>query len=148
MKTIKFTCDVIVSDPSKVLNFEVKHNGNSIFEVQTTQDIYKIEHDIQDIDNGTQTIEFIMSGKTDSHTEVDHKTSEILSTSQLEVNNICVDGLDISNTVHEHELMEYVHNTNGYTDTKKEVFDFYMGCNGIATFKFKTPFYVWLLDYV
>lgn len=147
MQTINFTCDILINDPSRPLDFKILHDNDSIFETRTTETSYKISHSIEEDDN-THSIKFIMSGKTDDHTIVDDN-NEIISSAQVEIKNVKFDEIQIDDLFLSNDnLATYTHNQNGYGDEVTDVFDFCMGCNGTAEFKFGTPVYIWLLEHM
>ncbi len=88
-----------------------------------------------------------MDGKVDDHTEIDNATKKITRSAQIEIENISLEEIDITDIfLGKDGLITYTHNGNGYIDTITETFDFCMGCNGVVEFKFTMPVYLWLLE--
>lgn len=91
-------------------------------------------------------IEIIMSGKTDAHTTLDDH-GLVLESTVINLENLKFDKLALDNFFLE-GFATYHHDTNGTTESQKEVYCSLLGCNGSIKFTVETPIYQWLLNYV
>jgi len=145
MDTLEFSCDVDIqhSIDDNPINLEIKLNNNSVYKNNIIKNTH-IQFPILDADNEEQSIEFIVSQKSDIHTTLD-SNGEIICSTELIINNIKFDDISIDKIIAANPL-PYIHNSNG---NSKEVIDnFYnvAGCNGSIKLTFTTPFYLWLLE--
>jgi len=140
---IKFQCDLSTTDPTVPLGFEVLLNDQSVFRLQQVSEQCRVSIDIEDQDGATQTLKFVMSGKTTEHTKVDDQ-GNITHDAVLTISNPIIDDIDIGQLLTEQS--EYTHDFNGTQDSVKDKFFGAMGCNGTVLFEFTTPFYLWLLE--
>jgi hypothetical protein len=141
---IIFQCDLSTTDPTAPLSFEILSNGTSVFKLDHVKESCQISVDINaHEENATQTLQFIMSGKATKHTKIDDQ-GNITSDAMLTIRNIIMDDINISMMFN--GLATYSHNFNSTQPAIEEKFYDNMGCNGIVTFEFTTPFYLWLLE--
>ena len=146
MDTVVFSCDVNILNPleDKPINLKVTLNGDTKYK-NDIFDSTHIELLVNDQDDTEQTIEFIITQKSDVHTELDYNGNIIKST-ELIINNLNFDSVSIDNIIAVNPL-PYFHDSNGAL-SEPTVNNFYnvAGCNGKITFKFTTPIYLWLLE--
>ena len=102
-----------------------------------------VEYDIDDDYQGENVIQWVMSGKTDEHTII-NDSGNILKDALLVIDQISLD--DIYTTTMVESTAIYNHTSNGHGPSIDDKFYGLMGCNGVLTFKFTTPFYVWMLS--
>ena len=153
--TIKFQCDLDIFntglyglvakgpvDTSVPVGFEVLLDGKSMFQTEHVVGPCQITFDIND-DEAVNTLQFVMSGKTEQHTTVDDN-SNITSDTLLKISNVQVDDIILDQFLN--KLVEYTHDFNGTQESTNDKFYGTMGCNGTAKFEFTTPFYLWLLE--
>ena len=96
-----------------------------------------------DDEGGEHELQFVMSGKTHQHTKIDEQ-GNILSDVLLELRDIVIDGIDISNMFYSHA--RYTHDFNGTQPQTTTTTHGSLGCNGVVSLKFSSPFYLWLLE--
>ena len=153
--TIKFQCDLdifntglygIVSkgtpDTSIPLGFEVLLDGNSVFKTEHVTGPCQVAFNIND-NEATHKVQFVMTGKSPDHTKIDDY-AQIQFDTLLKISNIQVDDIILDQFLN--KLVEYNHDFNGSQPAITDKFYGTMGCNGTLTFKFTTPFYLWLLE--
>jgi hypothetical protein len=141
--TIKFQCNLSTSNSVIPLGFEILLNDKSVFKREHVIDPCQISLDIEDLDAAEQKLQFVMTGKTVEHTKVDDQ-GNIIEDAMLTIGNVLFDDIDINQLLI--EQAEYTHDFNGTQSPIKDNFYGSMGCNGAITFKFTTPFYLWLLE--
>ena len=141
--TIKFQCNLSTSNAVVPLGFEILLNDKSVFKREHVTDPCQISLDIEDIDAAEQQLQFVLTGKTVEHTKVDDQ-GNITEDAMLTISNVLFDDIDINQLLT--EQAEYTHDFNGTQTPIKDNFYGNMGCNGTITFKFTTPFYLWLLE--
>jgi hypothetical protein len=126
------------------LHLTINLNGQSIFDQDIT-DAVDFTHELSD-DPGQHKLEFCMSGKTFEHSPWD-SNGTILANCQLHIDNISIDGIDLADIFRTHS--RYTHSHNDPTgDTVTQPFHGTLGCNGLVTFEFETPMYLWLLEHM
>jgi len=62
----------------------------------------------------------------------------------INVNNIKIDGIDITQIVY--QLSQYIHDTNGKNTMAVHQFYGDLGCNGKVELNFTAPVYLWMLE--
>lgn len=97
----------------------------------------------EDVEDGKYQVNFELSGKTPDMTKID-SVGNILSDEVVEINEITVEDIDVTQLFFEKSV--YRHNFNGTRDAIDDQFYGTMGCNGVVSFEFTTPFYLWLLE--
>ena len=100
-------------------------------------------HDFDDDDDGEHELRIVLSGKTAEHTVIDD-TGNIVKDATVEVSQVVIDNLDVNQLFL--EKCVYEHNFNDSQPTIKDTFHGIAGCNGVISFKFSTPIYLWLLE--
>jgi hypothetical protein len=148
METLAFSCDIEFSIPSKPIGFKIDLDGNTIYKTDGTEEsTVSVVHNF-DEDNNDHELNFYLSGKKDSHTVLD-SDGTVIESAQVILSNIKFDEINLTEMLLSNDdLMSYTHNHNGGTSEITQVFDPIMGFNGVATLKFKTPIYLWLLEHM
>ena len=148
METLAFRCDIEYSVPNKPLNFRIELDGNVIYETDGTEEtVVNVLHNFVE-DNDDHILNFYLSGKKDHHTVLD-SDGTVVESAQVILSNIKFDEINLTEMLLSNDgLMTYTHDRNGGTAEITQVFDPIMGFNGVATLKFKTPIYLWLLEYM
>ena len=141
--TIPFKISVENTDPSKLLNFEILLDNTRIFYSDHINEPVVFSCNINDEIETEHVLEFVMTSKTSDCTQIDDQ-GNIVSDAMLSVKTIEFDEIDIFKTFTENSV--YTHDFNGTQPEIQEKFYGDMGCNGRVTFKFTTPFYLWLLE--
>lgn len=139
----KSTFAFIARSSSPDLKFSAKFNHEIIFEGFLTTEFQTFAHIFDDSIEGVNVVEFEMSGKNHSHTDIDHD-GNIVSDQAIEISTITVDGIVLDNLVTTNAV--YSHDFNGSGTTVSDEFYNIMGCNGIVRFEFNSPSYIWLLE--
>lgn len=132
-----------ISANEAVLDLRVVLDGQVQWQGSPDTDAQKISMELNDADDESHVLEFVLSGKTPEHTKITEQ-GEITSDVTVRIENIAFDDIDVTQIVS--ELAEYHHDFNG---TQPFIIDhFYgeMGCNGTVRLEFTTPIYLWLLE--
>jgi len=154
MDTVKLEFDIGTTNQNHQLGIKVMLDNNIIYDNSHVVKDEHISHDISDQDAEHElTIE--MYGKLPHHTEVD-SAGNVVKDALIAVENFKIDDIDISSilTTQPNQLyseapthiIQYCHDFNGTQPAIVDRFHGCMGCNGIVTFKFTTPIYLWLLE--
>lgn len=140
---IKLKFSIEPTDPACPLSFEVFWDGVTqahCFHVRETENV---EIYLDDTQEAEHELEIVMSGKTQDHTKLD-SDGKIIQDALLNINSMSIDDVDISSLLY--QLATYSHDFNGTADSRRFPFYGSMGCNGTVSFKFSTPYYLWLLE--
>ena len=140
--TIEFCCELTSTVTSVPLAIDVQLNGVSLFQTDHVKDICEIKFTIDDAE-AAQKVQFIMSGKTAEHTKIDEH-SNIIADAMIKINNVTIDGINIDQLFI--DKTQYNHDFNSTQPAIVDRFYGFMGCNGVLTFEFSTPIYLWLLE--
>lgn len=140
--TTKISFDVSTTNNHKSLGFEVQldkeiiYNNNEFCESET------ITFEIHD-DDSEHELNFILKNKTADHTQID-ASGKIITDCNIKIKNIKFDDIVLPHNAL--GTITYTHDCNGTKSLATHPFFDEMGCNGIATLKFSTPVYLWLLE--
>jgi len=143
--SIKLKFSIEPTDPSCPLSFEVFWDGVSqthCFHIRETE---HVEIELDDTLEAEHNLEIVMSGKTQDHTKLDEQ-GRIVQDALLKISDISVDGMNISELLPQFSV--YIHDNNGNSKQIQQPFYGSMGCNGKVSFKFTTPYYLWLLEHM
>jgi hypothetical protein len=143
--SIKLKFSIEPTDPACPLSFEVFWDGVTqahCFHVRETE---HVEIYLDDTQEAEHTLEIVMSGKTQDHTKLD-SDGNIVQDALLVISNVIIDDMDISQLLQQFSV--YTHDNNGSSDPVQQPFYSKMGCNGTVTFRFSTPYYLWLLEHM
>lgn len=140
--TVPFSCKISTTNPSATLGLEILLNGSSIFKKDHVTETIIFKHEILD-EEGTQELQFVLSGKTPADTKID-ADGNITEDAMIAITDFFTDEIDLTNLIWENA--EYTHNFNGNGNETEERFYGNLGCNGKVSFKFNTPIYLWLLE--
>ena len=142
---VRLTAKINTTDPTAALGIIVRLDNNVILDQLHITEELTVDH-LFDDDNNTHVLQFEMYGKTPSHTII-NSSNEILKDVLITISDVTIDEVDISRIFEENAI--YKHNFNSIDPNSALTEDkFYstMGCNGIVTLEFSTPFYLWLLE--
>lgn len=142
MNHIKFDLDVVNPGSANDLALEVWIDNSKYFDSKISPGKAKVMFAIEE-DESTHQFKIIFKNKTDGHTVIDDN-GNIVNDEHLLIENITVDDINIDHMFIEHS--KYYHDTNGTQQLENHPFCGYLGCNGIVTLDFSTPFYIWLLE--
>ena len=124
--------------------FSLRVDGQTVWQGDPGSADHLIEYNnLSDTDGERHLIEFVLEDKTFDHTTLDEQ-GNIVSDLLVSISNIAIEDVDLDKTIH--KIAHYHHNFNGtgvQTDSK---FFGVLGCNGVATFEFTSPFYLWVLE--
>ncbi len=143
METVKISFDVETSDIECPLGVEIRLGTTVLLKNNHVQDKITFVHDIDDSNDGDYELQIVLSGKTSNHTIVDD-AGKIIKDATLSIQNFVIDDIDVSQIFR--QKCVYSHNFNGTQPEIQDTFHGVVGCNGIISFKFSTPFYMWLLE--
>ena len=141
---IKFQCELSTTDHTVPLGFEVLLNDKSVFKNEHVTGLCQVMFEIEDNDDN-HVLQFKMTGKTTAHTKIDDQ-GNIVSDAMLQISDITIDEIMLDQLLPNSVI--YEHDFNGTKNTVSEKFYGQMGCNGLATLTFTTPFYLWLLEHM
>jgi hypothetical protein len=118
-------------------------NGVKVFAINCSKPTYSFFHEFT---GNEHELSFVLSGKTNKHTEVDNNNN-IISSAQVEITNITINEFDITRTLLSNDkISSYLHSCNNTTiETVHHGFDSLMGFNGNLVLKFSTPIHTWAL---
>ena len=137
--TISF--DLASTDAAVALAVQVWFDGTCIFQTDHLHQ-QKIAHVIDDTD-GEHELKIVLSGKQIDHTKIDSQ-GMILQDVMISVDNFDIDGIDVNQLLQ--SKIVYTHDFNGTQPEIQDSFYGHMGCNGVLSFVFTTPLYMWLLE--
>jgi hypothetical protein len=142
MNKINFSCTVNTNIPSNPINLQILLDSTVIFDkLICAEEIISFDFDEDENDH---VLQFLISGKTDSHVVRDDQ-GNILDSTELSITNISFNEIDITNIIMVSPLV-YKHNFNGNESKIVDKFYDIAGCNGEITLNFTTPIYLWLLE--
>ena len=142
MASVTFSCDISAPLDAN-LRLEVFCDGASaaVFEpVHNHKFTYTFADSVELTDHR---IEFVMTGKTQDHTQVDH-AGNITSDCLIYITNKQFENIDVNYAFDSHAV--YHHDFNGTAAAVQDGFSGIMGCNGRVSFEFTTPIYLWMLE--
>ena len=143
METAKISFDVETSDAECLLGVEIWLDDVVLLRNNHVQDKVTFVHNINDDDDGEHEFRIVMLGKTADHTKID-EAGNIVKDATLQISNFVIDDIDVNQLFL--EKCVYEHNFNGSQPDIKDTFHGIAGCNGVISFKFSTPIYLWLLE--
>ena len=139
---IPITFNLGTTTPHAPLGVEVRFNNTSVFKTDHLKETTVVSFSCSD-DDGEHVLEIELTGKLPEHTKIT-ESGEIVQDALISVDQVSIDGIDLG--VIFSTLAKYTHNFNGTGETVTEPFYNQLGCNGVVTFKFTTPVYLWLLE--
>jgi len=96
-----------------------------------------------DDDTDQHELRVVLKNKRPEHTKID-SSGQIIEDSVLSVSNVSFEEIDLGHLMN--KIAVYSHDFNGTGDKIQDKFYGKMGCNGVLSLKFSTPFYLWLLE--
>lgn len=117
------------------LAVEIWFDGTKIFDQSLIAQERQIKHEYDDT-GGKHELQIVLKDKT---LTIDHEDVE--SHPMVEISDVCFDGVKIDNLMY--QLAKYHHN-EVTMDTHK--FFGRMGCEGIVTLNWYSPYYKWILE--
>jgi hypothetical protein len=148
MNNIAIACTLAINLPKEPLSFKITLNDTDIYDISTTETTYDVAFNVPDSGTAVHSIKFILSDKTDNHTEMD-ANGNVTNSAQVEIKHISIGGVDITNLLmNDNTLITYTHDSNGYGKKETVSFDGVMGYNGVAELKISSPFYLWFLEHM
>ena len=142
METVQISFDVETSDAECPLGIQVWLDDALLMQSHHVREKITFLHDLSD-DDGHHELRIVMSGKTSDHTQID-AAGNIIKDAVLNISSVVIDGIDINQLF----LNKCVY-THSFNDTQPEIQDTFhgvAGCNGVVSFEFATPIYLWLLE--
>ena len=142
---VKFTCTLGTTDPTAALGVEIWLDDLQMFNSNHLLNSIKIEHEFDDTD-GEHELHFILKNKTQDHTQIDG-TGAIIKDACITLTDFYFDDILLNHRAT--EQLVYLHSGNDPAATMVEqAFYGTMGCNGHLIFRFTSPIYIWLLEYM
>jgi hypothetical protein len=142
METVAINFDLDSNNYAAGLGFLVVYQNQVLVDIDKVASKNSIKFDL-DVEDGDHALQFTMKNKTIDNTVIDEH-GNIVSDSYLTIANMHLENVDLGYTFIENSV--YHHDFNGSKDKIEETFYGTMGCNGTVTFRFTTPFYIWLLE--
>jgi hypothetical protein len=140
---VSITCTVDTTDATAGLGFEAWVNDVKFYDINHVTGPQQISMKINDADDQSHVVKFVMKNKTDANTQVDD-AGAIISDARLRVIDVAFDEVVLGNMLTEHAV--YTHDMNGHGSLAQYKFYGEMGCNGTVSLEFTTPMYLWLLE--
>lgn len=141
LDTVKIAFDIESSDYSCPMGVQILLDNTILITAPHLQEKLSFSHDLTNND-GEHTLNIVISGKTPEHTEI-NDNGHIVKDATITVSNISVDTIDINQLFL--EKCVYTHDFNGTQPKIEDSFHGIAGCNGVISFEFTTPMYMWLL---
>ena len=141
MQTCQLQFNLSSTDAS--LNAVVRVDNIEIFNSSVDQNSVLIQHEFDDETEASHCLEIELRDKLPSHTQID-ANGTILKDSLLQVSGFKLDGIELKHMFFDRCI--YRHDHNGHAKIDEDKFWDTMGCNGVVTFKFSSPVYLWLLE--
>ena len=142
MDTANISFDIDTTDGAVHLGVEVWIGDVCLYQNNHVKESYHFSHDLSDED-GEHELKIVLKGKTDDHTVIDEQ-GNITKDALISISNIQIDEIDVTQIFY--KQTQYHHDFNGTQAPTQTKFYKYMGCNGIVSFQFSTPIYLWLLE--
>lgn len=142
METAKISFHVETSDAECPFDIEILLDDIVLLKNNHVQEKITFEYDINDND-GDHELQIRITGKTPDHTKID-EAGTIIKDATLSIHNFEMDRIDVNQLIL--AKCVYTHNFNGTQSEIADSFHGVAGCNGIISFRFTTPFYLWLLE--
>jgi hypothetical protein len=139
---IKFSCAIDTTDNSAGLGMEIWLDQQQIFNQDCISGPQSFSYSFSD-NEAEHELQFVMKHKKAEHTKID-TDGKILKDACLIVTDLAFDDIDIGQPVANNAI--YTHDFNGTSNTVHNKFYGEMGCNGVVSLQFTTPFYIWLLE--
>ena len=132
-----------ISANESLLDLRAVLDGKVVWQGRPGPDVQDITVELDDAEDRSHVLEFVLSGKTIEHTKITDQ-GEIVSDVTVRIQDIAFDDIEIDQIVS--ELAEYHHDFNGTQPSIVDRFYGEMGCNGTLRLEFTTPIYLWLLE--
>ena len=142
METVAINFDLDSNNYAARLGFLVVYQNQVLVDIDHVASKNSIKFDL-DVDDGDHELQFTMKNKTIDDTVVDEH-GNIVSDAYLTIANMHLENVDLEYNFIKHSV--YTHNFNGTQDSIEDSFHGTMGCNGTVTFRFSSPFYIWILE--
>ena len=145
MNSLPIEFDISTTDAAAKLGVEVWLNDVCVYQTDHVTETYHFRHDVDDAVEMDQRLKIIMTGKTSDHTQLDHD-GNIVKDAMLGIHTITMDDINIDYLFY--KITTYQHDFNGTGSKLTDKFFGCIGCNGVVTFEFATPSYIWLLEHM
>ena len=132
-----------ISATEAVLDLRIVLDGKVQWQGCPGTDVQDITVELEDADDESHVLTFVLSGKLPEHTQITEQ-GEIISDVTVRIEDIAFDDIVIDQIFS--ELAEYHHDFNGTQPAIVDRFYGDMGCNGTVRLEFTTPIYLWLLE--
>lgn len=142
MDRISLSFDVVSNVDICPLTVRVRLENRLVSEISNFSGPQKVEITLDDSESD-HLLEIELRGKTQQHTKIDEQ-GNIIDDVIVSLKNIKLDDLAMEHTFINHCV--YTHDFNGTGSIIADKFAGHMGCNGIVSFAFSTPAYLWLLE--
>jgi len=143
--TTKFSCSISTTNDSAPLDLEILLNDKQIFKSeQLSTEPQAVEYNISDTD-AEHELKFVMRNKHAEHTKIG-ENGVILSDTRIIIDNLLFDEISVSQLAQESAV--YTHDYNGSGPETQDKFYGELGCNGVVSFKFTSPIYLWILKHL
>lgn len=146
---IECTINVNHIDGTDYLNFKIVLDNETKVDEYVSVGIHKytVEFD-EELVITNRVIQFIINGKTDSHTIIEN--GNVVDSETIEILNLSFSDTDVTKHVLGMKMgldvASYTHDFNGHGESETIPFDQLMGFNGVGEIKFVAPIYIWAMD--
>lgn len=120
----------------------VRMDSQVIYHACPPQQSVLIQHSFEDCST-EHLLEIELAGKLPQHTRIDAE-GNIVTDQCIEISDVCLDGIALDQVFLQHA--RYRHDFNGTGTEITDSFFGVMGCNGVVSFAFSGPIYLWLLE--
>ena len=144
MDKVKLVFDIAPTSPTCPFHVEVWLDQSKLLSVDHVTAVVHFEHELDD-DDSEHELKLVLQGKLPEHTKIDEQ-GNIISDATLQISNVTIDELEVEQLFL--EKCVYTHNFNNTQPEIPDTFHGIAGCNGTISFKFTTPIYLWLLEYM
>ena len=142
METATISFDIETSDATCPFSVEILLDNTVLLKTDHVQQKIAFSHAMND-DDIEHELRVVILGKTSEHTRID-PAGNIIKDATLQISNVVIDDIEINQLFL--EKCVYKHNFNGTQSDIADTFYGVAGCNGIISFRFSTPIYMWLLE--
>jgi hypothetical protein len=143
MSKITFSCDIHGPAAAAPMRLEILCDGTTAA-VYDPVSIHDFTYEFPDsVQPESHSIQFVLSGKTHDHTQVDEE-GNITEDHLVSIKNKQFECIDVDYAFDSAAV--YSHDFNGTADAVEDTFCGIMGCNGRVRFEFTTPIYIWMLE--
>jgi hypothetical protein len=143
--SLKISCSIGATDLTAGLGFELWVDDQCLYNTNNVDaESIPVEVSVPDVE-GEHELRFVLKNKVADHTKID-ADGNIVTDASLILSDVAFDDIKLGYLMT--KLSTYTHNFNGTGEPTQDQFFSEMGCNGVVSLKFTSPFYLWLLEHM